>query len=48
MATFVKCPECGNDIRIRNAEMHGYVIRIECPECNEEVEIDMTDYIEEE
>ena len=48
MSIFVKCPECGNDIRIRNAEFFDTIIQIDCPECNETVQIDTTDYIAEE
>lgn len=42
MATFIKCPECGNEVRIRNAEMYD-VLQIECHECHETVELDVSE-----
>lgn len=43
MATFKECPECGNQIRIQNAECEESVVQLTCPECGELVEIYLCD-----
>ena len=43
MATFVKCSNCGNSIRIQNIEIEEIVIQLNCSEFYEFIEIYLDD-----